>query len=223
MSIFSAILEGEVYPVDSTQPNFKYCSTHKVWYNRFYEDGSGAPKDVHPNHVHKEGVSRVNYHQHSPHTSAELRENPLESALLAEFLNCIVVFVEMHLKKLHPKEHYEISIFANRLPLNERSPAHPFAGFVINVGSATWGHRNAGDKLFCPVIPLGEFEGAELGLYEPGLLIRPRPWDVIIFPSCDITHFNTHVKGTRISIVLNTDKAGDHWVKGQNGWAGAST
>ncbi|KAJ6453191.1 hypothetical protein C8R47DRAFT_1168442 [Mycena vitilis] len=218
MTLISAILEGEVYPVDSTVPMFKYCSTHKVWYNRYAEQGDDAPKGVHPHEVCKEGVSRTNHGQRAAHPSKEMRDDPLETELLAEFLNCIVVFVEKHLIKLSPDEHYKISIFANRLPLNERSPAHPFAGFVLNVGVSTWGHRDGGDKEFCVTIPAGDFKGAALGLYEPGLLFRLRPWDVIIFPSCDITHFNTHVQGTRISIVFHTDKAGDGWSKNQNGW-----
>lgn len=38
--IVSAIMTGDVYPVNSNQPQFRYCSTHKVWYNRYSEQVS---------------------------------------------------------------------------------------------------------------------------------------------------------------------------------------
>jgi hypothetical protein len=118
-----------------------------------------------------------------------------------------------------PKEHAQISVYAERLPLNERSVAHPFGGFVINVRVSTKGHRDGGDKLFCVVIPFGDWKGGELVTFEPGCVFRLRPWDAIIFSSCKITHFNLVFEGVRLSLVLHSDKYGDHWVQDQNGWA----
>ncbi|KAJ7504087.1 hypothetical protein B0H11DRAFT_1710380, partial [Mycena galericulata] len=117
-----------------------------------------------------------------------------------------------------PKEYNAIRVYATRLPLNERSHAHPFGGFVFNVSVSTRGHRDEGDKLFCVVLPFGEWTGGELGLFEPKLLLRPRPWDAIIFPSCKITHFNLDFEGIRLSLVLHSDKYGDRWVQDMNGW-----
>jgi predicted 2-oxoglutarate/Fe(II)-dependent dioxygenase YbiX len=42
--------------------------------------------------------------------------------------------------------------------------------------------------------------------------------DVIIFPSQKISHFNTHFKGERVSIVFHTDGDSKTWVKCRNYW-----
>jgi hypothetical protein len=117
-----------------------------------------------------------------------------------------------------PEEHAEIKIYVSKLPLNERSLAYPFGGFVINVSVSTRAHRDRFDKLFCVVIPFGKWTGGELCLYEPGFVFRLQPWDILIFPSCDVTHFNLHFEGTRLSLVLHSDKYGDQWVRDGNGW-----
>ncbi|KAJ6588086.1 hypothetical protein B0H19DRAFT_923866, partial [Mycena capillaripes] len=133
------------------------------------------------------------------------------------FLDCnLLIFFK--LKKTMPGEHARISVYATKLPLNQRSSAHPFGGFVLNVAVSTDGHRDEGDKIFCVVIPFGEWVGGELGLYEPGLLFRLRPWDAIIFSSCDVTHFNLDFEGIRCSLVLHSDKYGDRWVQNKNDW-----
>ncbi|KAJ6552568.1 hypothetical protein DFH09DRAFT_1496685 [Mycena vulgaris] len=217
--LISAVMTGEVYPVDSDQPDFKYCASHKVFWNRYAEQGHDAPKDVHPNLVHKLGVDHINYTQRAPHPSEEMKEDPPETNLLADFLKFVTIIIEFHLRKYLPNEHADISVYATRLPLNERSIAHPFGGFVINVRVCTRGHRDGGDKLFCVVIPFGDWTGGELVMYEPGCVFRPRSWDAIIFPSSRITHFNLHFEGVRLSLVLHSDKYGDRWVQDQNGWA----
>jgi hypothetical protein len=108
-------------------------------------------------------------------------------------------------QKFQPEEYEEIKIFVDKLPLNERSLAYPFGGFVINVSVSTRAHRDRFDKLFCVVIPFGHWTGGELCLYEPGLALRLHPWDIVIFPSCNITHFNLHFDGVRLSLVLHSD------------------
>ncbi|KAJ7730892.1 hypothetical protein DFH07DRAFT_756078 [Mycena maculata] len=210
-------MEGEVYPANSDQPQFKYCSTHKTIWNRYAEQGDDAPKNVHPNHVHKKG-KRANHTQRAPHASEEMTDDPDETELLVEFVQVITTFIEYHLAKLMPNEYAKIKIFAERLPLNQRSHAHPFGGLVFNISVSTRGHRDGGDKLFCVVIPFGDWEGGELGMFEPGLLLRPRPWDAMVFPSCRITHFNRHFTGERCSLVLHSDKHGDKWAQYKNGW-----
>jgi hypothetical protein len=134
-----------------------------------------------------------------------------------------------------PEEYEVIKVFVNQLPLNERSLAYPFGGFVINIGVATKAHRDRFDKIFCVVIPFGKWTGGELCLYEPGFVssfpvaacshfrfqgfvFRLKPWDILIFPSCDITHFNLDFQGVRLSLVLHSDKYGDRWVRNRNGW-----
>jgi hypothetical protein len=75
------------------------------------------------------------------------------------------------------------------------------------------------DKRICVVMPFGDWEGGELCLYELGLVIKLKPGDIVIFPSCDITHFNLHFTGLRGSLVLHSDKQGDSWVQDFNGWS----
>ncbi|KAJ7432244.1 hypothetical protein B0H11DRAFT_1760779 [Mycena galericulata] len=211
-------MEGEVYPVNSDKPKFKFFCTHKVIWNHYTENGDNAPKEVHPNFVRKEGATHVNHGQRAPYPSEEMTEDPEETELLAEFVQLITTFIEFHLVKLLPKEHASIKVYATRLPLHERSHAHPFGGFVFNVRVSTRGHRDSGDKLFCVVLPFGSWTGGEVGMFEPGFLFRPRAWDGIIFPSCNITHFNMNFNGIWLSLVLHSDKYGDRWVQNQNGW-----
>ena len=117
-----------------------------------------------------------------------------------------------------PAETEEISMFVNHLPFSEYLGIEPFTGLVFNVGVCTTGHRDSLDQKFCVVCPFLNFEGGELVLHEAGLVLEARPGDVIIFPSCDITHFNLHFRGTRVSLVLHVDKHGQRWVVHQNEW-----
>ncbi|KAJ7661099.1 hypothetical protein B0H17DRAFT_1144802 [Mycena rosella] len=217
LPFFSAVMTGEVYPIDSSEVD-SYCATHKVFWARYGEQGHTAPKNVHPYNVRKEGATRVNFTQRAPHTSEEMKEDPMETELIAEFIKLVTIVIEFHLKTLLPNEYYSISVFASKLPLNERSLAHLFGGYVINIRVSTRGHRDTGDKLFCVVIPFGEWTGGELVTFEPGCVFRPKAWDAIIFPSCDITHFNLEHQGSRLSLVLHSDKYGDGWVQDLNGW-----
>jgi hypothetical protein len=100
----------------------------------------------------------------------------------------------------------------------QTSPAYPFTGFVLNICAVTKGHRDSGDLCLCVVIPLGEWEGAELCLYEPRLVLDLSAGDMVAFPSHLITHFNLHMKGTRFSIILQTDKDMERWTATRNEW-----
>ncbi len=103
--------------------------------------------------------------------------------------------------------------------MGQETPAFPFTGFVLNLCACTTGHRDKGDLQLCVVIPFGDWEGGELCLYEPHLVFKARPGDLIIFPSSEITHFNLHMTGKRGSVVLQTDKALIDWSKKRNCWA----
>lgn len=112
-----------------------------------------------------------------------------------------------------------VSQFAEVLPGGADSPAHPFGGFVINFNVATKIHRDVKDKNFCVVIVITEdCQGGDLCLEELGVKFSFVSGDVIIFPSVKISHFNTHFKGERASIVLHTDGAADSWVMFRNFW-----
>ncbi|KAJ7829621.1 hypothetical protein B0H13DRAFT_1655569, partial [Mycena leptocephala] len=142
--------------------------------------GINAPKDCHPNTTKRDDVSRVNHKQRAPLPSKEMKDEPEETELLSEFIKLITIIIEKHLKKLLPEEYDQIQVYASQLPLNQRSHAHPFGGFVLNIAVSTKCHRDEGDKIFCVVIPFGEWTGGELGFVEPGLLFRLRAWDAII-------------------------------------------
>ena len=126
------------------------------------------------------------------------------------------------MKQYLPDIYESIAMYASVLPGHSTPPAYPFSGFVLNVNVSTLAHRDGKDLLACLVIPVGSFTGGELGLVEPGLLLRLRTGDAVIFPSCDITHFNTTYTGTRASLVCHSDRAGMDWVENRLGWQGHS-
>ena len=108
---------------------------------------------------------------------------------------------------------------AEVLPGNAFSPVHPFLSLVINLNVATLAHRDRQDKELCVVLAVGDFDGGDLCLYEPGLVVSLQNGHFIAFPSYKITHFNLHFTGRRSSIVLHTDKHIDGWTSGgRNGW-----
>ncbi|KAF8207540.1 hypothetical protein K438DRAFT_1755576 [Mycena galopus ATCC 62051] len=184
------------------------------------EKGDDTPKGVHPNFVRKIDKIRVKHSQRTPHPSKEIEDNPEEAAMLAEMIHLITIIVEHHsgVKQFHPDGYNEIKVFATKLPLNKRSMAYPFGSFVINVSISTKTHHDRFDKLFCVVIPFGDWTGGELCMFEPGFVFRLQPWDMVLFPSCDITHFNLDFEGVRLSMVLHSDKYGDQWIRNGNGW-----
>lgn len=104
------------------------------------------------------------------------------------------------------------------LPANANAPAYPFGGLVINFNVCTDGHRDVMDDRLCVVIPLGDFEGGELVIYEASLVFDARPGEAIIFRSTELTHFNLHYRGVRASLVLHSDKHGKDWVENRNEW-----
>jgi hypothetical protein len=107
---------------------------------------------------------------------------------------------------------------ADILPLGETLPVHPFTGFVININVATTVHWDAKDKEICLVFQFSESTGGELCLVEPGLKIRLRNGDGVVFLSHKTSHFNCHFVGERISFVFQTDGSMDDWVRNRNDW-----
>lgn len=109
------------------------------------------------------------------------------------------------------------------MPGNDQAIGAPFIGLVINVNVVTAAHRDSKDEAVCLVLVIGDFDGGELVLYEPGLVIPLVNGDFTIFPSCALTHFNLHYKGRRASIVLQTDREIRKWATSRNGWSHSST
>ncbi|KAJ6624418.1 hypothetical protein B0H10DRAFT_1784774, partial [Mycena sp. CBHHK59/15] len=180
--------------------------------------GEGAPSDTHPNNIRKDHRGRVNFDQRVPHQSKEILENMTGYTTLAEAYTDLFELLRV-LKHYLPDDYDELSMHVEALPLDASSPSYPFGGFVINVCACTWAHRDEGDKRLCLVIPFGPFTGGQLCLYEAGLSFDLKLGDILVFPSCDLTHFNLHFKGLRGTLVLHSDRQGDKWVRDCNGWS----
>jgi hypothetical protein len=134
-------------------------------------------------------------------------------------LNTNQTYCLIQLQYQLPEIYQELGIYCQMLPFNANTPSYPFAGFVLNFCVSTSGHRDLMDKRICVVIPFGVWQGGEICLYELGLVIKLKAGDIVVFPSCDITHFNLHFSGLRGSLVLHSDRQGDNWVKDFNGWS----
>jgi hypothetical protein len=48
---------------------------------------------------------------------------------------------------------------------------------------------------------------------EPGVVLKMKTGDVIIFKSSEIIHFNLHYSGKRASLVFHTDRGARSWAK----------
>ncbi|KAJ7896907.1 hypothetical protein B0H13DRAFT_2522226 [Mycena leptocephala] len=60
--LIQVAMPGEFQDEDSKRSMFQYLSCHYTWYARFAENGSGAPKDVHPDNLRKDHEKKVNWH-----------------------------------------------------------------------------------------------------------------------------------------------------------------
>lgn len=104
------------------------------------------------------------------------------------------------------------------LPGNSRPVVAPFVSLVVNINVRTEAHRDKKDLFLCLVMPVGEFEGGELVMYEQGLVLEVKCGGIVIFSSAETTHFNLEYTGRRASFVLQTDSEFKKWIDGRNGW-----
>ncbi|KAJ7735700.1 hypothetical protein B0H16DRAFT_1731120 [Mycena metata] len=219
IALLEAAFPGEWKDEDSRRAFFAFPSYHFTWYARYGEKGHLAPRDAkHMNNVQQDHGGRTNFTQRIPHESKEMLENLKEYSTLADVYADIFEYIRIMLEKRHPDAYEQISMYCDILPMNATSPAYPFGGFVVNIRAATSGHRDPGDELLCIVIPFGRWKAGELCLYEVGLMFDMKMGDVLLFPSCDITHFNMHFTGKRGSLVLHSDREGKGWVRDRRGW-----
>src|ERR1700709_548631 len=115
---------------------------------------------------------------------------------------------------------YEVLVeLTQDLPGGEVSPVTPFLSLVVNLNVSTAGHRDRFDKDICLVLPLGDFTGGALVMFEQRLVLELRSGDFAVFQSAETTHFNLHYEGRRASFVFHTDKSFDKWMENRNGWA----
>ena len=182
---------------------------------------------------------KTNYHQFIPYPSKDMTD-PLNGSIYQSVKNVMgpvfdwldskvsntystTLYNELNtylqLKEIMPDIYDHLEGYASLLPVNNQVICAPFLGLVVNLNVATAAHRDSKDDNVCLVLAIGDYEGGELVLYEPGLVIPLRNGDFIVFRSCDVTHFNLHYKGRRASIVLHTDREMVKWHKGRNGWS----
>ncbi|KIY61466.1 hypothetical protein CYLTODRAFT_315268, partial [Cylindrobasidium torrendii FP15055 ss-10] len=123
------------------------------------------------------------------------------------------------LRKAMPEEDFKVlSAYYDVLPGQASPPLYPFAGYVVNFNIVTRAHRDHHDEGFCLVLALQDGKGGDLVLQEPGIVVRMRSGDCLLFRSANITHFNLHFTGTRMSIVFHSDRDGRSWVRNRNNW-----
>ncbi|THH06933.1 hypothetical protein EW146_g9465 [Bondarzewia mesenterica] len=191
-----ACFEPHASLMDTNSEDTSIPSTalHFSWYNRHCTQGTEAPTGVPPCMMQRSHASKMNYHQFIPYTSKEMQDHPVLYARVKELFAQVFEWIHDTLASCLPKEYEILRMEADVLPGNNRSAVYPFLGLVINLNVTTRAHRDAKDKDFCLVLPIG-----------------------------DTTHFNLHYKGRRASLVLQTDREMRHWREDRNGWMANQT
>ncbi|KAF7986944.1 hypothetical protein HWV62_12757 [Athelia sp. TMB] len=94
MAELQTAFPGELYAVDTAaDPLSKFLALHFTWYNKFSEKGTGAPGDVHPGELLREGALKVNWGQREPRESAEIRNHPSLYKQVTSIMEDILVFI----------------------------------------------------------------------------------------------------------------------------------
>ena len=88
-----------------------------------------------------------------------------------------------------PEEYNVLMCIIDHLPRNSYPPTVPFASFVLNLNVGTEAHRDKKDKDVCLVLPIGEFEGGGLVMFEQGLVLELRAGDIAVFRAKSISCF----------------------------------
>ncbi|KAI0317928.1 hypothetical protein OF83DRAFT_1024044, partial [Amylostereum chailletii] len=161
---------------------------HWVWWNRYTTNGSTAP-DIHPSEIEVVGTRKTNYAQFTPYTSKEISTYRPVYDKLCIVLVSLFSWIRNMLEHYLPVEFKVLSMSAN-LPVLNTSPVFPFLGLVLNINVSTFAHRDDQDLLYCLVLPLGEYDGGEICLYEQGISVGLESGDIFAFDSTHTTHFN---------------------------------
>ena len=123
------------------------------------------------------------------------------------------------MEQLLPENVAKLKITLEVLPCFYTFSIYPFSGYVVNLNVSMRAHRDLQDKKICLIIIISSEDciGGELCLVEPGLVLRLYNSDTIVFASAMLTHFNTHYISRRVSLVFQTNKRLDSWIKDRNG------
>ncbi|KAG6806235.1 hypothetical protein H0H92_012115, partial [Tricholoma furcatifolium] len=123
IAVLKNILPGELFDDESNRLNY---ALHFSYYNRYCENGTGAPKNVHPDFLCNARCKKGHHGQRCPWASKETKKLFEQYDLLAEFLQDLFDFVRDQIAFFLPKEFQEIAVYIEQLPHNQPSPAHPF-------------------------------------------------------------------------------------------------
>ncbi|PPR03551.1 hypothetical protein CVT26_006107 [Gymnopilus dilepis] len=196
----------------------KFDALHIKHYAKFGKKGYGTPIYADPSTLQRDGRRPVNTSLNVPRFSQEAKDNPEICKMITEALQPAFDHIRVRLEQFFGQQFEELELFVNHLPNCGVSPVYPFAGYVLNINVSTRIHRDFGDKDICLILVICDCLGGEVVLVEPGIVLRVRNGDMIIFPSKDISHFNKHFIGRRASVVLHTDGQSKGWVEDANGW-----
>ncbi|KAG9114912.1 hypothetical protein FRC07_007587 [Ceratobasidium sp. 392] len=110
------------------------------------------------------------------------------------------------------------TLFDSLNPALHQLGSAPFCMAVLNVQPMTRAHRDSSDELdsICLILALGEHEGGDLCLYEPGLRIPLPHGTFMAIRSKRSLHFNLHFKGQRFSYVFTSDGGLRRWATDRN-------
>ncbi|KAI1788744.1 fungal-specific transcription factor domain-containing protein [Ganoderma leucocontextum] len=141
--------------IRTPQDMAEFITIHFQHYARMCQKGGEAPQHIHPWFLRRAEVSRTNHRQMVAYESREMLDNYEEYDALCLALEQVFTWIERKLK-VHLGDLYdEIACYAEELPGRVTSPAHPFAGFVLNLNIAAKVHRDVKDNKACLVLPIG--------------------------------------------------------------------
>ncbi|PPR06462.1 hypothetical protein CVT26_006458 [Gymnopilus dilepis] len=186
-------------------------------WNKYPTHGDGYPDDQEPAASLKNKKKTSSCLPRSTHDTQRLSEI---YRLLKQCLKEIFEWMKIAFKQTFPDDFEVICEFSKNLPGDEASPVYPFSGLVVNLNVSTRIHRDFQDLRLCLVMPIMDpsCTGGDLCFKEPGIRLQMRCGDMVAFPSNRISHYNTHFKGERASLVFHTDSNGQAWVNSFNKW-----
>ncbi|KIJ89360.1 hypothetical protein K443DRAFT_199129, partial [Laccaria amethystina LaAM-08-1] len=130
----------------------EYFCTHYLWYNRYSVHGEGVSEDQDPATYVREGKRKINTSAFVPRASQDLHLEFEEHEQLKQIFEGLFLWMRNTLKFLLPEGYAELSLAVSRIPGNEFLPAHPFAGFTLNINVSTYIHRDWKDLKLCLII-----------------------------------------------------------------------
>ncbi|KAH9917570.1 uncharacterized protein B0H18DRAFT_883715, partial [Fomitopsis serialis] len=144
---------------------------HFSWYNRHCTQGHSAPADIPPALLSRAGCTQTNHGQFLPYMSRDMEDHQTVYQSLKSVFADVFGWIDDQLQMFLPGEYERLEATAAILPGNNVSVVSPFVGLVVNLNVVTRAHRDSKDDGVCLVLPIGEFDGGELCLVEPGLII----------------------------------------------------